>query len=635
MRAGPTPAQAADWLGRPAGWAGGTLVAAVVAWLVHRVWDALFIPWWFNTDEVVFYYEVVRQLRLEFTQTFFDIPGTPYMTLTSLLTATWWAVERLLGMTTAATAGDFAFENIQGVYTLMRVVTLSGFAIAIGLTYDVFRRSFGALAAMAAAVLAASLPIHVHYSHFVRTESLGLVLSLLAIRIVLHGRQGPTTRAYLTAGALAGVAMAARFHFALVAPPVLAVIYGMRDRNAPIAMAAGRHWLHAAGACLAGVFVCGALVTLLHKGGIIGAGSLTNLLLLSTPAGPGEFAGAKQTVAKLWLLLGATSAAFLVAHAIPPARQRLRPLVNPLTLALLVGFAGGFLLSHPTFLWRGEHQLRSIQFYSDWVDPELAARGPLASWWNVTRYYLTTALPEVWLQLSFAAGVVAIGWKRRGDPASVAFLTGALVCFIAHPVTMKLWPHHIIPWLPFLCLVAAAMPAWAVGQLAKVRPHPAVTLAVLLAAGGALIWSRLPRFREARQYLETSRQRTEQITEMNTWLAANVSPKAFLAVSYFSLGESGFYKVMEGAGVRVPELVKRHREVLVWWLDRHSLDGREGYVCCSNADIHFFRQDFERKNPGSTYNPFEDKRFTPLATFGGGFYELKIFKFDFRNAGKP
>jgi hypothetical protein len=50
----------------------------------------------------------------------------------------------------------------------------------------------------------------------------------------------------------------------------------------------------------------------------------------------------------------------------------------------------------------------------------------------------------------------------------------------------------------------------------------------------------------------------------------------------------------------------------------------------SRADISFFRDDFERRNPGSTYNPFENSAFQPIAKFGGGFYELEVFKFDFR-----
>jgi hypothetical protein len=55
----------------------------------------------------------------------------------------------------------------------------------------------------------------------------------------------------------------------------------------------------------------------------------------------------------------------------------------------------------------------------------------------------------------------------------------------------------------------------------------------------------------------------------------------------------------------------------------------------SKADIAFFRDDAERQNPGSTYNPFEDKRFEELAKFGDGFYQLEVFKFDLRASPVP
>ena len=93
---------------------GWIVLALVVGWILVKVWSGLFIPWWFNTDELVFYYEVIRQLRLDPTQTFFDIPGTPFMTLTSLLVLPWWGVERLMG-NTIGSPSDFAFEHVQGV----------------------------------------------------------------------------------------------------------------------------------------------------------------------------------------------------------------------------------------------------------------------------------------------------------------------------------------------------------------------------------------------------------------------------------------------------------------------------------------------------------------------------------------
>ena len=265
------------------------------------------------------------------------------------------------------------------------------------------------------------------------------------------------------------------------------------------------------------------------------------------------------------------------------------------------------------------------------VDPNLAALGPLGSWWNVTRYYFTAALPETWLQLSFFAGAVLILWRRNA--AELAFLVGAVICFAAHPVTMKTWPHHIIPWLPFLSFVAVLPFGRVAAAIARQWRPSAIPAGLTLITVGLLAWALSPRLAHARDYLETSRARTEQIAEMNHWLAEHVPADQYLLVSYYAMNDDGFFKSMEGAGVRVPERIVKHRDVRIWWLDRSAIDQRMGFVCVSRADIFFFREDFERRNPGSTYNPFEDPRFQPLATFGGGFYELQVFKFDFRSPG--
>ena len=612
-------------------WTGRLLVGAVVAWIVIHVWPGLFIPWWFNTDELVFFNEVIRQLRLDPGQTFFDIPGTPFMTLTSLLTAAWWVIERALGMSHSATASDFAFEHVQGVFTLMRGITLGCYAMAMGLACEVFRRAAGITAAVLAAVLAATLPIHVHYSHFVRTESLGLVLCFSALLLVLHPRTARRWQTYLFAGALAGVAMGARFHFALVGLPVLLSLYFLHDRphlNFGDEKLPNRRLLNC-GAALAGLFVVGGFITLLFRWGIVPAGCLTHTILVSTPAGPAEYAGAKQAVAKLWLLLGAGSLGLVFLYRLKSFRLRLQPFVNSFSLALVLGFAGGFLFSHPSFLWRGAHQLQSIQFYSDWVDPDLASLGILGSWWKVTRYYFSTALPELWVQIAFFAGIGTILWSR--NRLAISFLIGALVCFVAHPVTMKLWAHHIIPWLPFLCFVAAHPFGILLERATGKLRSPALAVVLLVAATGILVGILPSRFARTEEYLNLSRTRTNQIEEMNRWLTLHVPFDSFLAVSYYALNGDGFTKWIESVGVTVPARMLLFPDTHIWWLQRGTLDGHAGYVCITRADIQIFRDDAERKSPGSTYNPFEDKRFEELATFGSSTYELKVFRFDLRD----
>ena len=635
---------------------GWICLGAALFWILHRIWPALFLPWWFNTDEVVFYNEVIRQLRLDPRQTFFDIPGTPFMALTSVLTALWWAAARLAGLTGFANPSDFAFANVQGVFTLMRALTLGMYAGAVALTFDLFRRCAGTLTAILAALLFASLPIHVHYSHFVRTESLGLVLCFGAIWMVLYSRWRGTPGVYFWAGAMAGVAMAARFHFALAGVPVILAIFFLRDReklppepNASMY----RPWYGIAGA-LAALFIAGGLVTVILKAGLIGGGWLTDTMMLTTPAGqtrhfsgswigdlmilttPGgqtHYPGAKQAVARLWLLLGLGALAILLVHGFAKGRRWVWPAINPFTLLLGAGFTAGFLLSHPTFLWRGEYQLRSIQAYMNWTDPNLLSLGPIRSWWNVASFYFTAALPERWLQAAFLAGTAIILWRRQA--VHLAFLGGAAVCFFAHPVTMKLWPHHVIPWLPFVCFVAAAPAGLLGGWLTRRYRHPAFAAAIVLLSASAVIWACAPRLRRADEYLAISRSRTDEIGKMNRWLSKNVPAGAYVLVSYYALNEDGMLSWIEDVGVPVPGFMKKPGSARVWRLDRGAVDGQMGFVCISPADIVLIGKDLERQNPGWTYNPFENSAFQPLARFGDYFYQLHVLKFDFRRNGGP
>jgi hypothetical protein len=603
-------------------------LALVLIWIVHRVWAALFIPWWFNTDEVVIYYEAIRQLRLDPSQTFFDIPGTPFMTLTSILTALWWLCERVVGMTHTIGPADFAFANAQGVFALMRILTLGMYVGAGILAYDLFRRCAGALVATVAALLFVSLPIFVQYSYFVRTESMGLVLCLAAIWLILYSRWKGTPAIYAVAGVLAGIAMAARYHFALVGFPVILMVFFLRDReHLPAHEGASGTTLYEVMGTLAALVAAGGLVTLALKMKFIAASGLTNTMLLTTPDGPAQYPGAKAFVANLWLLLGGGALLTLLVHRFPQGRRRIWLAINPFTLLATLGFVSGFILSHPEFLWRGQYQLRSIQFYSDWTDAGLSQLSPLASWWKVTTYYFMTAFPELWTQAFFLAGVVIILWKRR--PVHLALAAGAGMCFFGHPLHMKLWPHHVIPWLPFLCFVAA-VPVGTVGSwlVQRYRHKRFVSVAIVLLASIIVVSACGARLQHENEYLTVSRSRTVQISAMNQWLVKNVPRDSYLLVSYFALNEDGFRKWIESAGVQVPDFVKKHRDVHIWWLDRPSIDGHVGILCMSRADIAFFRDDFERKQRGSTYNPFDNPNFTPIAHFGGGFYELTVFRFD-------
>jgi len=184
---------------------------------------------WFSTDEVVLFYEVIRQLRLDPSQTsltfqerLHNAHNDSYLRVVG--------AERVIGLAGNLSPSDFAFAHVQGVFTLMRAIALVLYIVAIAIAlicFDVPQRNDR---------VRGNIPIRVaahprHYSYFARTESLGWsYLSPPFGSCCIRSREdrrkptvGPAFSAVL--------AMAARYHFALSALPVIAAIYFLRDRR--------------------------------------------------------------------------------------------------------------------------------------------------------------------------------------------------------------------------------------------------------------------------------------------------------------------------------------------------------------------------------------------------------------------
>lgn len=614
-------------------WGALTLVTAVALFQAKQIWPALYIPWWFNTDEIFYFSEVIRFLGGDFRQTYYDIPGTPLMSLTALLMWFGWTVTHVLGFTLHANPHDFALANIQGMATLMRMETLFFSALAVLVSFFAVRRATNLLVAGSAAIATLTLPIFIQYSQFVRSESLGLVMSFGAWLLVQRAATTQIGRAYLIAGAMCGVAMAARFHFALVGPPLLLFHWLSSDESRQPSYEkplVGRIWL-----CLLAFFVLGGLWTALVRSGIASPSVVSDAMLVTArdaqgqrpvdSLAPADVLKATGTITKLWYLLALGSAALLALRKMAPNNPAVSRAFHPLACAAFVGFSGGFLLSHPAFLWEGYHQLKSIAFYSAWDDAELAKLSLPAAWWKVTAYYFNAALPEIWLQILLGLGVVWAIIHRRSTWWPLFALVA--VCFLAHPPRMKLWPHHIIPWLPALCAIAM-LP---LGELwERIGPRLNRWRAVLLfLLMSGMIFLMKPRLAQAASYYEVSRDRISFITQLDAWLVREINAEDALLISYYSMNSDCFYLWLQGRGIEIPSFVKWNRKAEVWWLKKQSLRGRKGYVALSPADITFFYDDFERKEPGAHVNPLTDARFVEKAAFGAGFYEIKVLSFDF------
>jgi len=131
---------------------------------------------------------------------------------------------------------------------------------------------------------------------------------------------------------------------------------------------------------------------------------------------------------------------------------------QPLDAYLSYQFYDRIRAAHPEFLWRGTFQLQVFSFTA--AGPTQSCQ-PWRVWQVVARYGVLSRirLPERALKIALIIGGCVAIWRR--ETVSLAFLVGAAACFLAHPLNMKLWPHHIIPWLPFLCFVALfRLPGW-------------------------------------------------------------------------------------------------------------------------------------------------------------------------------
>jgi hypothetical protein len=294
----------------------------------------------------------------------------------------------------------------------------------------------------------------------------------------------------------------------------------------------------------------------------------------------------------------------------------------------MAAFAGGFLVSSPTFLWEGDYQLRSIQFYGTWDDATRAGLSTAENWWLITRFYFDVAQPEVIVAAALFLGLALALWRR--DRAVWPVLVGAVVAFVAHPPRMLTFPHHILPWMPFLALLPAYAAAVAFRAAVAAR-RPVVTAAVLLVVlGGTLaaVGDRLPGYRVDRS---CEMVRCQTVAEMTAWLEQNTPPDAHVFLSYDAFNEQTFYNWMEGQAVRVPAWCRHgSRQYLTWWNERPSLRGQSGYLAVARADMRT-TDILNSRQAGLGVDPYHEAGFEALQTFAADEPQaITVFHFDFR-----
>lgn len=579
---------------------------------------ALFRTWFFSSDEYVIAAEVIRFSNLDFRQHFFDNPGTPFMLLDSLLWALFYGVERLLGLAPPTTITTFTFQHLAALFVLMRATTLVCFLLSVVLLYALVAKLMNSAAAAIASLLLAMSPVYCSYSSFTRTESLAMVLILLATIWLLRGLEQvprdsahpPTLRDHaFVAGILLGVAAGARLHSLTAGLPPLLMLLWLEKRPAmgdyPAWILKWSKWTLPP-AWAAALVLCGLAVVRL------GAAPYARSFVLTLSLGG--------------LLM---SGAALLLYRARATRALVVRVLSPDVIKLLLGCCAGCVLGNPTALWRYNSFLGSVQMYGRYRDWDRMQWPFLknAAWY--LRHYVQVIAPDKITLALFCVGAVLILVAR--DRKLIPFLIGSVLFFFSKPLTLIAAPHHVISWLPCIFIVCAYPLAKLVDCIPKhTMAGEASAVAILLAVALGCVLSLTPGPRVARAVAFAAERRLQNVGRATAWIKQNTQPQGPVAMGYFCFNPDAFYVSLRELEVPVPLSVSDGREYLNWWGNRSVLRGKTGYACATPSDIISMKTDLDLQSPGEGTDPYTDPGFERVATFGSGPDEVDLFHFDLR-----
>jgi len=614
--------------GRTAGLAlaayGALLACFSMAWLR----SSLARSWFFSSDEYVFAAEVIRFLRLNFHQSFFDMPGTPYMMLTALL---WGGFSKIAGWLVPGEPTGmivFTFRHIDWLFFLLRAETLVFYALSLVLVVLLARKVLNPAGACIAGLVLAMSPIYAKYSSFSRVESLAICLMLAALLMVYRGLETAPERLgeppswcdrMIAAGLLCGIAAGARLHSIAASGAVLFFLLlldtRLQRRDLYPAWILRASWVVLPLASAAGVF---------------------SFWMVRRQVLP-EYPYAASLLFKASGALTVAPAAMYVLYRISGTRRLLVRAVSPEAIKLLMGGIVGFLISTPTIIPQFDNFLRSMNFYSgSYID---MARTTWALWKNIRWYvsfYGNVFAPDKILLLLAVAGAswIAISRHRRLAP----YLITVLTFFVSKPINLTAAPHHTLLWLPFFAILCA-YPVARLYEMAcggDAADTKRVRLAAAAATAGyvvvALLLTNGPS--KAAFDVRLAQARLDNVGKATGWLHDRTPLNSTLAFGYFCFNSDTFYEYLQAMGVSTEGAQMDPRHHLIWWGRRGPLTGLAGYLC-TTAGIGTEQQhdNLDHQDPNHIVDPYKERDFERVASFGNDFDEVDVFRFDFRNAG--
>lgn len=610
-----------------ASWFPVLYVALLVGYEAYYLTPSVFRSWYFSSDEYVYVGEVIRFLHLDFHQHFFDQPGTPMMFLSAAVWAVLYAVEHLLGLAPAGVdLEQFTLQNLPLLFEVMRAATLIAALASIALVFVLASRLMGRAGACVAALMVMMSPSYSSWSSFIRTDSFATAFLLVSVLCLLHALDAPAPRAaaarrelrwILLSGFLAGVAAAFRLHAITAVLPLLILLLLFRP-SAPPAYPVwlANSWKYALAAgfavALAAAIASGTGYLAATKFGLEVERWWPHAFRALYPL----FLAACVLIGLIWLL-----------HRISRTRRFADRILHPGLLVLFSGCAAGFLVGTPTIIRQNRYFLQSIAFYTTAYKDMNRVSWPLlknVAWF--VNYYLRVIAPDNLSLFLLAAGALLILIKR--DKRLMLFLANAILFFVSKPLNLRALHYHVIPWLPFYGVIAGYSVAAGYGALSRVRYRDIVrplAVAALLAALAVTMWSGPKRVAFDAQWNEL---RMHHIALATDWIHKNAAPRAVVEISYFCFNSDVFYVWLRQEDVPLPENIPDGRRYLIWWGERSALQGLEGYACLSPWDVETFRSRLGPASPQELVDPFTDRSFQRLQTYGAGRNEIDVFRFD-------
>jgi hypothetical protein len=593
----------------------------LIGFCVKDLWSSLFRQWFFSSDEYVVVAEVIRFVQLDFRQHFVDMPGTPFM----LIGAAAWGLAFLAGHASGLIAasdgiGEFTFHHLPQLFLLLRAETLVFFCLSLVMLFWLTSWLVNRAAACVASLLLAMSPVYASYTSFVRVESLAVCLVLAAMLCLVYrdrrtsapvGAQQWVGASHIVfcAGVLAGLAAATRLHSVTASMPVLVLLLLLPTRSRNVHDDSG--WLKAADvAGWLGLVVAGALV-------------------LANQATLAQVPHARHLV--LMALAGGAAALTLsnVLYWIPATRHAVVRVVTPDVLRLLVGCAVGAAVGMAPVLFQFKFLLLSAEMYSvSYLDVNAMA---LPFWEHVRLYvnqYLNIVAPDRLFVALLVIGFVLIAVRR--DRRMLTIGAGALFFFFSKPLNIVAAPHHVILWLPFYALICS-YPIGVVFDGVRKLVRWSVASEVVAAALVAFVWfstTKGPALVPAStRYTEV---RLHNILDATDWIKSHAEPNAVVAITYFCFNPDIFYTWVRTLAVPVPPSVLDGRDYIIWWGHQSILRGKVGWACSTKGDVESIKTRLDALAPGEGTDPFTDRAFGQVATFGEAANQVTVFRFDER-----